>query len=77
MLRSIHNIARKLDITLPAETSALFSELDNHCTSLRGAESVNSLYSNLVTIHGFDRNDEAGIGRSLESILLNKTSAEG
>lgn len=77
MLRSIHNTARQLNIMLPAETSALFSELDNQCTSLRGAESVNSLYSDLVMIHRFNRNDEAEIGKSLESILLNKNSAEG
>lgn len=77
MLRSINNTARQLNITLPTETNALFSELDNQYTSLRGAESVNSLYSNLVMAHGFDRNDEAEIGRSLEGILLSKTSTEG
>lgn len=68
MLRSIQTTARQLNIMLPAETSALFTELDDRWNST-SAESSSNLQPNFAMHQAAARtnkDDEMELGRSLE-----------
>lgn len=65
MLRAIQMAAKELDVTLPSETDALFSDLEGKWTSRR-AEDISSRYPNFAIYLRSKRNDEAELDRFLE-----------
>jgi hypothetical protein len=65
ILRSIQLAAKELGVTLPSETDALFSDLEDTWTSRR-TEDISSLYPNFAIYLRSKKNDEAELDRFLE-----------